>query len=113
MRAAGGEALVITANVNFNRDREMLAALALETALPTICEWAEMARAGCLLGYGPSLQELCGRLAFYVANILRDTKPGDLPIEQPTRYKFAVNLNTAKPLGVTIPPLTLSRADEV
>ena len=72
-----------------------------------------MARAGCLLGYGPILRELFGRLAYYIAHIFNGRAPGELPIEQPTRYEFAVNLKTAKALGITIPTALLVRADEV
>jgi ABC-type uncharacterized transport system substrate-binding protein len=85
----------------------------LEAGLPTACEWAEMAQSGCLLGYGPSRSELRRRTAHLVAQIFRGALPGDLPIEQPTHYEFAVNLKTAKALGLTIPPTILARADEV
>jgi putative ABC transport system substrate-binding protein len=113
MRAAGVQALVIMAHADLFRDRDVLAKLALQARLPTACEWSEMARAGCLLGYGPSLQELFGRLAYYIAHIFNGRAPGELPIEQPTRYEFAVNLKTAKALGITIPTALLVRADEV
>jgi putative ABC transport system substrate-binding protein len=113
MRAAGVQALVIMAHADLFRDRDVLAKLALQARLPTACEWSEMARAGCLLGYGPSLQELFGRLAYYIAHIFNGRAPGELPIEQPTRYEFAVNLKTAKSLGITIPTALLVRADEV
>jgi putative tryptophan/tyrosine transport system substrate-binding protein len=72
-----------------------------------------MAEQGCLLGYGPNLAELWGRNADYVARIFRGTPPGELPIEQPTHFDFAVNLKTAKALGLAIPPAILARADEV
>jgi putative tryptophan/tyrosine transport system substrate-binding protein len=113
MRAAGAQALVIMAHATFNRDAALLARLALETGLPTVCEWAEMAQAGCLLGYGPSRTELRRRIAHLIAQIFRGTAPGDLPIEQPTRYEFTINLKTAKALGVTLPQAILARADDV
>jgi putative ABC transport system substrate-binding protein len=72
-----------------------------------------MARAGCLLGYGPSLVELRHRTADYVARIFRGAAPGDLPIETPTRFEFAVNARTAREIGVVLTPSTLLRADEV
>ena len=72
-----------------------------------------MAEQGCLLGYGPDIVELNSRNADYVARIFRGAAPGDLPIEQPTHYEFAVNLKTAKALGLTIPPAILARADDV
>ena len=78
-----------------------------------MCEWASMARDGCLLGYGPNYAVLLRRSADYVARILRGAKPGELPIEQPALFDFAVNLKTAKALGITIAPAVLVRADEV
>src|SRR5205823_5159095 len=113
MRAAGAQALVVMAHSDLYRARAVLAKLALDAGLPTSCEWAEMAKAGCLLGYGPNQQELFRRLAHFVAQIFGGVKPGELPIEQPTHYAFAVNLKTAAALGLTIPPLILARADEV
>jgi putative ABC transport system substrate-binding protein len=72
-----------------------------------------MARDGCLIGYGPNFAVLWRLPADYVARILRGAKPGELPIEQPTIYEFAINLKTAKALGLTIPESALQRADEV
>jgi putative ABC transport system substrate-binding protein len=113
MRGAGAQAVVVMANATFNRDAALLARLALETGLPTVCEWAEMAQAGCLLGYGPNRPELRRRLAYFIAHIFQGVAAGDLPIEQPTHYQFTINLRTAKALGLTIPPTLLARADEV
>jgi hypothetical protein len=72
-----------------------------------------VARDGCLIGYGPNFAALWRRPADYVARILRGAKPGQLPIEQPTLFEFAVNLKTAKALGLTIPEVSLLRAEEV
>jgi putative ABC transport system substrate-binding protein len=113
MRAAGAQAVAVMAHPVFNRDAALLARLALDVGLPTACEWAEMAQSGCLLGYGPSRSELRRRTASLVAQIFRGAPPGDLPIEQPTHYEFAINLKTAKALGLTVPQLILGRADEV
>ena len=113
MRTARSEALVIISAPDFFRDAALLSRLALEARLPTVCEWASMAHDGCLVGYGPNFAALWRRPADYVARILRGEKPGELPIEQPTLFEFAVNLKTAKALGLTIPEAALVRADEV
>ena len=113
MRTARSEALVIISAPDFFRDAALLSRLALEAGLPTVCEWASMAHDGCLIGYGPNFAALWRRPAEYVARILRGAMPGELPIEQPTVYEFAINLKTAKALGLTIPELALQRADEV
>jgi putative ABC transport system substrate-binding protein len=113
MRVARSEALVIISAPDFFRDAALLSRLALEAGLPTVCEWASMARDGCLIGYGPNFAELWRRPAGYVARILRGAKPGELPIEQPALFDFAVNLKTAKALGLTIPESALQSADEV
>lgn len=113
MRAAKPEALVIAANAIFYRDGAQLAALALAAGLPTVCEWAEMAQMGCMLGYGPDRNELRRRVAHYVARILRGASPAELPVERPTHFQFAVNLQIARKLGVTIPADLVARADTV
>jgi putative ABC transport system substrate-binding protein len=113
MRLAGAQALIIHANPVFYRDAPTLAGLALKAGLPTVCEWADMAQSGCLLGYGPSRSELRRRLAYQIAHIFRGAAPSDLPIEQPTKFEMAVNVKTAKALGLTVPQSLLARADEV
>ena len=100
MRTARSEALVIISAPDFFRDAALLSRLALEAGLPTVCEWASMARDGCLIGYGPNFAAISRRAADYVARILRGAMPGELPIEQPTVFEFAINLKTAKALGL-------------
>jgi putative ABC transport system substrate-binding protein len=94
-------------------ERKRIADLALRHRLPTMCEGRDWVEAGCLMSYAPNLHDLYRRSATYVDKILRGAKPGDLPIEQPTRFEFVINLKTAKALGLTIPPAVLARADEV
>jgi putative ABC transport system substrate-binding protein len=112
-RSGGATALAIVSAPEFFSNAATLTALALEAGLPTVCEWRSMAEQGCLLGYGPDLVELQGRIAHYLARIFRGAKPGELPIERPEHYQFAINLRTAKALGLTIPPSVLARADDL
>jgi putative tryptophan/tyrosine transport system substrate-binding protein len=107
------EALAIASAPEYVRDGALLARLAINAKLPVIGEAASMARDGCLLGYGVNRVVFRRRAADFVAQILRGTAPGDIPIEQPTIFQFAVNLKTAKLLGITMPTSTLLRADEV
>ena len=113
MRAQGAQALVIGATPEFQRDGKLLAGLALEARLPTVCEWADMAHAGCLIGYGPSRIALRRRMADQIAQIFRGAAPGDIPIERPSVFEFALNLKIANSLGLTVPPSLLARADEL
>jgi putative ABC transport system substrate-binding protein len=113
MRAAGTDALVIIPTPEVYRDIELLAALSAEARLPTISGFRESARGGLLIGYGPSLRELGRQAADYVERILNGAQAGELPFQGPTHFDFAVNMRTAKTLGLTIPPPLLVRADEV
>jgi putative tryptophan/tyrosine transport system substrate-binding protein len=90
-----------------------IAELAVRNRLPTISDPMEFAEAGGLMSYGPSRSALWWRAAIYVDKILKGTKPMDLPVEQPTKFEFIVNLKTAKQIGLTIPPNVLVRADKV
>ena len=89
------------------------AAFSLEQRIPVVDGWAPFARAGNLMIYGPVLNEVYRRLAVYVDKIHRGAKPGELPIELPTKTELIVNAKTAKALGIAIPPGVLARADEV
>src|SRR5260370_36004781 len=95
--------LFVVANRTFFDDQRRLTALATKYHLPILCEWREMADAGWLMAYGPSISALFRRVATYVDKILKGANPGDLPIEQPTKFELVINLKTAKALGLTIP----------
>jgi len=90
-----------------------MAELAAKHRLPGVYSWREAVDAGGLLSYGPDFRDLSRRAATYVDKILKGAKPGDLPIEQPTKYDLVINLKTAKALGLTIPQTLLLRADQV
>jgi putative ABC transport system substrate-binding protein len=113
MRTAGAQALVISATSEFYRHGKQLAALALEARLPTVCEWADMAHAGCLFGYGPNRTALRKRMADQIAQIFRGAAAGDIAIETPTVLEFAINQKIANALELNIPSALLARADEL
>jgi putative ABC transport system substrate-binding protein len=93
--------------------RAQLAALAAEHRLPTVYLLKENVDAGGFMAYGPDLRDNFRRAAGYVDRILKGARPGDLPIEQPTKFELAINLKTAKALGIAIPPSVLARVDRI
>ena len=107
------DALYGAADALLGVNRARIIALALGARLPTMFPVRDFVKAGGLMSYGPKFQELFQRAAEMVDKILRGTKPGDIPVEQPTKFDLAVNLSTAKALGLTIPKSFLSLADEV
>jgi putative ABC transport system substrate-binding protein len=93
--------------------RARIVEFAREKRLPAIYETREFVDAGGLMSYGPNVQAMTRRAAYYVDRILKGAKPGDLPIEQPAKIELLVNLKTARALGVTIPPAVLANADQI
>jgi ABC-type uncharacterized transport system substrate-binding protein len=85
----------------------------LSTRLPTIFSARDRVQAGALISYGPNFPVIFRRTADFVDKILRGTKPGDIPVEQPTKFELVINLTTARALGLTIPTTLLAIADEV
>jgi putative ABC transport system substrate-binding protein len=112
-RSEQADGVLVLPSPFFNRYRGRIAQLAAEERLPTFSESREYVRDGGLLSYGPSFPQMYYRAATYVDRILKGEKPGDLPIERPTRFELVVNLRTAKALGIRIPEPILVRADEV
>jgi ABC-type uncharacterized transport system substrate-binding protein len=106
-------ALLLQSATLFFDNRKMIAALAVRSRLPAIYDARELAEAGILMSYGSDRFDLYRRAATYVDKILKGTKPADLPVEQPKKFEFVINLKAAKQIGLTIPPNVLARADNV
>ena len=107
------EALYTTGDPLVNAQRLRINTFALVARLPTMFSQREYVAGGGLMSYGSNFLDLNRRAADYVDKLLRGAKPADLPVEQPTKFELAVNLITAKALGLEIPPTLLVRADEV
>jgi putative ABC transport system substrate-binding protein len=112
-RRTGAEALFVAVNSPAYADRALITDFATRTRLPGTFPNREYVELGGLMSYGADLADLFRRAARYVDTILRGAKPGDLPIEQPTKFALVVNMRTAKALGLTIPPTLLLQADQV
>jgi putative ABC transport system substrate-binding protein len=107
------EGIVIGPDGLFFQGRATIAQLALKRRLPLMMFSRETVQAGALMSYGPDVRAIFRRTAFYIDKIVKGEKPVDLPVEQPTKFDFLINLATAKALGVELDPLLLTRADEV
>jgi putative tryptophan/tyrosine transport system substrate-binding protein len=109
-RAVG---IIILGSTTLFAHRARIAQLAVKHRLPTSAWARELTEAGCLMSYGANSTDVARRAAYFVDKILKGAKPGDLPVEQPTKFDLVINLKTAKALGLTIPPSVLGRADQV
>ena len=107
------DVVIVLRDPLFFTQRRTIAAAALAARLPTIYAWRESVDDGGLISYGVNISESFRRAADYVVKILKGAKPGDLPVEFPTKLELVINLPTAKALGLAIPPTLLARADEV
>ena len=108
-----GSALITIRNPLFNRYTKHIADLAIQNRLASMFEWSQYVEAGGLISYATDENYVFGRAAVYVDKIIKGAKPADLPVEQPTKFELVINLNTAKQIGLTIPPNVLARADRV
>jgi len=107
------DGLIVASAASLGADRARIMKFTVKRRLPTIYARSRFVDAGGLMSYGTNLPDLSRRAATYVDKILKGAKPGDLPIEQPTKFRFIVNLKTAKALGLTIPPAVLLQATRV
>lgn len=107
------DAVLVAADPYFDTRRDRIIAFVAQNKLPTVYQFREYAVAGGLMSYGPRITESYRQAGVYTGQILKGTKPGDLPVFQPTKFEFVINLKTAKALGVTIPAGLISFADEV
>ena len=107
------DALIIPTSSYTNFHRKRIAALAITKKLPTACDQGSYAQAGCLMAYSADRKHMIRRAAVFVDKILKGVKPSELPVEMASKFKFVVNLKTAKELGITIPPTILLQATEV
>jgi len=111
--AGGADAVMVVPSRMINLNAKRIAEFARERRLPAVSMWGSFAEAGGLVTYGPDIPAMIRRMATHVDRILKGARPGDLPIERPTRFELVVNLRTAKALGVTLPQSLLVRADRV
>jgi putative ABC transport system substrate-binding protein len=113
MAKSRADALILIVSRLISVHRKELIKLAARQKLPTMCWRPSMARNGCFMSYGADRNAMYRRAATFVYKILQGAKPGDLPVEQPSKFGLAINLKTAKALGITVPQSLLLRANEV
>jgi putative ABC transport system substrate-binding protein len=113
IRAGGAEAMIVLPDGLVMQHRKQIIEFAALQRIPAISGWSEFAKSGGTMTYGPNLNASFQRLAIYVDKILKGANPGELAVEQPTRFELVINLKAAKAIGLDVPPTLLGRADEV
>jgi putative ABC transport system substrate-binding protein len=113
IRAAGAEAMIVLPDGLVMQHRKRIIEFAALQRIPVISGWSEFAKSGGTMTYGPNLKTVFQRLAIYVDKILKGANPGELAIEQPTKFELVINLKAAKAIGLDVPAILLARADEV
>jgi len=112
-RGSGAQALNVLAATLLNANRRLIIERAAAFKLPAIYQWPDMAEAGGLAAYGPNFNKLGGQRARQLVKLLQETKPADLPVEQPDKFELAINLRTARAIGLEVPAALLDLADKV
>ena len=113
LRAGSVEAVNVLSSPMLFGSREELGRLSMTHKLPAICEWREMAEAGCVTSYGYRLSEGWAMLAGLTDKMLKGAPPGETPAQQPTKFELVINRKAARAIGIEFPPSILARADEV
>jgi putative ABC transport system substrate-binding protein len=106
-------ALLVGSDPYFNNQRDQIIELAARYAIPAIYEWREFAMAGGLMSYGTSITDTYRQVGVYAGRVLKGEKPADIPVMQPTKFEFVINLKTAKTLGLSVPNSMQLLADEL
>lgn len=113
VQSSGARGMVVTTNPVFFRDTPQVSGLATAAGIATICEWPDAAERGCLIGYGPTRADLYAGAAQLAIRILKGAKPGDIPVERPSRFELAINADIARRLRLELPPDFIARADRL
>ena len=110
---AGAQALLVAADPFFSFDRDKLVALATKYSMPSMWEWPDFVEDGGLMSYGTSIVDSFRQVGVYTGKVLKGEKPAELPVIRSAKFELAINIETAKALGIEVPATLLARADEV